>query len=62
LFFIPWPLGFYFLMSYSVLNAFPETAHLGFSAVVTLFAIGSLAMADPFPGGAGSYHVLVPSD
>src|SRR6267142_297521 len=52
--------GFYFLMSYLVLMAFPETAHLGFSAVVTLFAIGSLAMAAPLPGGAGSYHVLVP--
>ena len=52
--------GFYFLMSYLVLMAFPETAHLGFSAVVTLFAIGSIAMAAPLPGGAGSYHVLVP--
>jgi hypothetical protein len=52
--------GLYFLMSYLVLLAFPETAHLGFSAVVTLFAIGSIAMAAPLPGGAGSYHVLVP--
>jgi len=52
--------GFYFLMSYLVLMAFPETAHLGFSAVVTLFAIGSVAMAAPLPGGTGSYHVLVP--
>jgi len=50
----------YFLMSYLVLMAFPETAHLGFSAVVTLFAIGSIAMATPLPGGTGSYHVLVP--
>jgi len=52
--------GLYFLMSYLVLLAFPETAHLGFSAVVTLFAIGSIAMAAPLPGGTGSYHVLVP--
>lgn len=52
--------GLYFLMSYLVLMAFPETAHLGFSAVVTLFAIGSIAMAAPLPGGTGSYHVLVP--
>jgi len=52
--------GFYFLMSYLVLLAFPETASLGFSAVVTLFAIGSIAMAAPLPGGTGSYHVLVP--
>jgi len=52
--------GLYFMMSYLVLMAFPETAHLGFSAVVTLFAIGSIAMAAPLPGGTGSYHVLVP--
>lgn len=50
----------YFVMSYLVLMAFPETSHLGFSAVVTLFAIGSIAMAAPLPGGTGSYHVLVP--
>ncbi|MFZ6009378.1 MAG: lysylphosphatidylglycerol synthase transmembrane domain-containing protein [Bacteroidota bacterium] len=50
----------YFLMSYAVIRAFPETAHLGFSAVLSLFAIGSIAMAAPLPGGTGSYHVLVP--
>lgn len=52
--------GMYFLMSYLVMMAFPETSHLGFSAVVTLFAVGSIAMAAPLPGGTGSYHVLVP--
>ncbi|HEY8936865.1 MAG TPA: lysylphosphatidylglycerol synthase transmembrane domain-containing protein [Cyclobacteriaceae bacterium] len=50
----------YFLMSYAVIKAFPQTEHLGFSAVLSLFAIGSIAMAAPLPGGAGSYHVLVP--
>lgn len=50
----------YFLMSYLVLKAFSETQHLGISAVLTLFAIGSIAMAVPLPGGAGSYHTLVP--
>ena len=50
----------YFLMSYTVIQAFPETNHLGFSAVMSLFAIGSIAMAAPLPGGTGSYHVLVP--
>lgn len=50
----------YFLMSYAVIQAFPETNHLGFAAVMSLFAIGSIAMAVPLPGGAGSYHVLVP--
>jgi uncharacterized protein (TIRG00374 family) len=50
----------YFLMSYFVLKAFTETQHLGVSAVMTLFAIGAIAMAVPLPGGAGSYHTLVP--
>jgi glycosyltransferase 2 family protein len=50
----------YFLMSYFVIKAFPETENLDFSAVLTLFAIGSIAMAVPLPGGAGSYHTLVP--
>lgn len=50
----------YFLMSYTVILAFPETKHLGVEAVLSLFAIGSIAMAAPLPGGTGSYHVLVP--
>jgi uncharacterized protein (TIRG00374 family) len=50
----------YFLMSYCVMQAFPKTEHLGFGAVLSLFAIGSIAMAAPLPGGTGSYHVLVP--
>lgn len=50
----------YFAMSYFVIKAFPETEALGFSAVFTLFAVGSIAMAAPLPGGAGSYHTLVP--
>jgi hypothetical protein len=47
-------------MSYSVIKAFPATDGLGFSAVISLFGIGSIAMAAPLPGGTGSYHVLVP--
>jgi uncharacterized membrane protein YbhN (UPF0104 family) len=47
-------------MSYAVILAFPQTHHLGLSAVLSLFAIGSIAMAVPLPGGTGSYHVLVP--
>jgi glycosyltransferase 2 family protein len=50
----------YFLMSYTVLLAFPETAGLGLSAALSVFVIGGIAMAVPLPGGAGSYHVLVP--
>ena len=50
----------YFVMSYTVILAFPETEMLGASAVLSVFAIGSIAMAVPLPGGTGSYHVLVP--
>nr|WP_302180158.1 lysylphosphatidylglycerol synthase transmembrane domain-containing protein [Chryseosolibacter indicus] len=50
----------YFLMSYTVIMAFPQTSHLGISGVLSLFAIGTIAMAAPLPGGTGSYHVLVP--
>lgn len=50
----------YFVMSYAVLKAFPATSQLGFNAVLSLFAIGAIAMAAPLPGGMGSYHVLVP--
>lgn len=50
----------YFFMSYAVLKAFQATAHLGLNAVVSLFGIGSIAMAAPLPGGTGAYHVLVP--
>jgi glycosyltransferase 2 family protein len=56
--FLIWAL--YFVMSYMVLLAFKETEDLGLSAVLTIFAIGSIAMALPLPGGAGSYHTLVP--
>jgi uncharacterized protein (TIRG00374 family) len=51
----------YFLMSYCVILAFEETADLGLGAVLSLFAIGSIAMAAPLPGGMGSYHALVPA-
>lgn len=50
----------YFLSSYAVVQAFPETKHLGLDAMLSIFAIGSIAMAAPLPGGTGSYHVLVP--
>ncbi len=50
----------YFVMSYTVMMAFPSTSKLGFHAVISLFAIGSIAMAAPLPGGTGAYHVLVP--
>lgn len=50
----------YYLMMYLVMLAFPETAELGFLAALTIFVIGGIAMAIPLPGGAGSFHILVP--
>lgn len=50
----------YYLMSYSVMLAFKETESLGLMAALSIFVIGGVAMAVPLPGGAGSYHVLVP--
>jgi uncharacterized protein (TIRG00374 family) len=51
----------YFFMIYAVIMAFPSTSVVGLNAVLSLFAIGAIAMAAPLPGGAGSYHVLVPA-
>lgn len=53
--------GVYFLMSYCGVMAFRETSVLGMTAVLSMFAIGAIAMAAPLPGGAGSYHTLVPA-
>jgi len=50
----------YFLMTYSVMLAFEQTANLGLGSVLISFAIGSIAMALPLPGGLGSYHTLMP--
>lgn len=53
--------GLYFCMSYMVMRAFPSTSELGVGAVLSIFALGSIAMAAPTPGGAGAYHTLVPA-
>ncbi|ELR69940.1 integral membrane protein [Fulvivirga imtechensis AK7] len=50
----------YYLMMYLVMLAFPETENLGLFAALTIFVIGGIAMAVPLPGGAGSFHILVP--
>jgi len=50
----------YFLMTYTVILAFDTTRELETSAVLTLFALGAIAMAAPLPGGTGSYHTIVP--
>ncbi len=50
----------YFLTTWLVLQAFPQTRELGFEAVLMIFGLGSIAMAIPLPGGTGSYHTIVP--
>lgn len=51
----------YFVMSYVVMRAFPATDALGLGAVLSIFALGAIAMVAPLPGGAGAYHTLVPA-
>lgn len=50
----------YLLMMYFCLFALPSTAHLGFSACLTVFALGTIGVVIPAPGaGAGTYHFAV---
>ena len=51
----------YFMMAWLVMLAFDETRILGLDAALTVFTLGSIAMAMPLPGGTGSYHILVPA-
>jgi glycosyltransferase 2 family protein len=37
------------------------TAHLGVSAALTILLFGTAAMIVPFPGGIGTYELLVPA-
>jgi len=50
----------YFAMAWLCMLAFEETKVLGLDAALTIFTLGSIAMAMPVPGGTGSYHILVP--
>jgi glycosyltransferase 2 family protein len=49
----------YYVMIYTMLIAFPASAHISAIDVLTLFIVSGIAMAMPLPGGAGSYHVMV---
>lgn len=49
----------YFLMSYVVFFAIPETSNLGASAGLSVLVMGSLGMAAPVQGGFGTFHALV---
>lgn len=51
---------FYYVMLYTVLLAFDDTKNLGPLDALTIFIVGGIAMALPMPGGAGTYHYLVP--
>ncbi|WP_337044501.1 lysylphosphatidylglycerol synthase transmembrane domain-containing protein [Emticicia sp. 17c] len=51
----------YYLMTYILCQALPETANLSPLAALTIFVMGSIGMAAPTQGGIGSYHFLVGS-
>jgi uncharacterized protein (TIRG00374 family) len=51
----------YFIMTYVLCFALPETANLSPLAALTIFVMGSIGMAAPTQGGIGSYHFLVGS-
>jgi glycosyltransferase 2 family protein len=49
----------YYLMSYVVFFALPETAGLGWRAGLAVLVMGSFGMAAPVQGGFGTFHALV---
>ena len=51
----------YFIMTYVLCFALPETANLSPLAALSIFVMGSIGMAAPTQGGIGSYHFLVGS-
>lgn len=51
----------YFIMTYVLFFALPETANLSPIAALTIFVMGTIGMAAPTQGGIGSYHFLVGS-
>lgn len=50
---------FYFLQSFTIMHAMPETASLGFADALFLLVVGSLGWVVPVPGGLGAYHFFV---
>jgi uncharacterized protein (TIRG00374 family) len=51
----------YFIMTYVLCFALPETANLSPLAALSILVMGSIGMAAPTQGGIGSYHFLVGS-
>lgn len=50
---------FYFLMMYVCFFGIPEIASFGFIDSLFLFVMGSIGMAAPTPGGAGTYEFAI---
>ncbi|MDR2448423.1 MAG: flippase-like domain-containing protein [Prevotellaceae bacterium] len=50
---------FYFLQSYTIMHAMPETASLNVTDALFLMVVGSLGWVAPVPGGLGAYHFLL---
>ncbi len=51
----------YYITTYVLCFALPETASISPIAALTIFVMGSIGMAAPTQGGIGSYHFLVGS-
>ena len=51
----------YFITTYILCFALPETSGLSVLTALTIFTMGSIGMAAPTQGGIGSYHLLVGS-
>lgn len=49
----------YFLMVYCIFFALPQTAHLGFSAGLSVLVMSTVAVVLPAPGGIGTFHFFV---
>lgn len=49
----------YYLMTYLLFFAMPETAHLSPLAGLSTLVVGAIGIAAPTPGGIGTYHALV---
>jgi uncharacterized protein (TIRG00374 family) len=49
----------YYLMSYVIFFAIPETSELSFGAGLSILAAAGVSMAMPVQGGIGAYHALV---
>lgn len=50
---------FYYLMTYLVVFALPETAHLNISQGFFLLLVGGIGMVIPASGGIGAYHAAM---